>query len=101
MGPSALLIPGQKVLFETDPSMARNLARNSMAVYLELPHYLYNLRELGFNNDDFADGGSNRLLDTMVAWGSAGTVASRVRDHLNAGANQVAVQVLNRRPTEV
>jgi hypothetical protein len=66
-----------------------------MARYLELPNYVNNLRELGFDDDDFAHGGSDRFLDTMVVWGSATTIATRVRAHLDAGANQVVVQLLS------
>lgn len=66
-----------------------------MSMYLGLPNYLNNLRELGFDDTDFEDGGSNRFIDTMVVWGSAATIAARVREHLDAGANQVAVQVLS------
>jgi hypothetical protein len=66
-----------------------------MAIYLGLPNYLNNLRELGFDDRDFADGGSDRFIDNMVLWGSADSVAKRVREHLDAGANQVAVQALS------
>ena len=95
LGPSALLIPEQKVFIDADASTSRDVARQAMARYLELPNYVNNLRELGFDDDDFADGGSDRFLDTMVVWGSATTIAMRVRAHLDAGANQVVVQLLS------
>jgi probable F420-dependent oxidoreductase len=95
LGASPLLIPDQKVLFTTDASVAREVGRRVMAPYFRLPNYRNNLLELGFTDNDLADGGSDRLLDTMVAWGSAATVATRVHEHLDAGANQVAVQVLS------
>jgi probable F420-dependent oxidoreductase len=95
LGPSSLLIPEQKILFTTDATVAREVGRRTMSIYLGLPNYLHNLRALGFDDTDFAAGGSDRFIDTMVAWGSAGTIAARVQEHLDAGANQVAVQVLS------
>jgi hypothetical protein len=63
-----------------------------MATYLQLPNYLNNLRALGYGDADFADGGSDRLVDAIVAWGSEEAVAARVHAHLDAGADHVAVQ---------
>jgi len=94
MGPSALLIPEQKVCIGTDASTSREVGRETMARYLRLPNYVNNLRELGFDDTDFVDGGSDRFIDTMVLWGSASVISARVREHLDAGADQVAVQVL-------
>ena len=95
LGPSALLIPEHKVFFGTDPSAARTVARRALAIYLNLPNYVDNLRQFGFDDPDFAGGGSDRLVDTLVAWGSDDAVRARIQEHLDAGANQVAVQVLN------
>jgi probable F420-dependent oxidoreductase len=95
LGPSPVLIPEQKILFVRDPSVARRVGRQTMAIYLNLPNYLNNLRSVGFDDGDFADGGSDRLIDTMVAWGPPEAVAARVHQHLDAGADQVAVQVLS------
>jgi len=57
-----------------------------------LPNYLNNLRALGFEDADFADGGSDQLVDAIVAWGDEQTITARVREHLDAGADHVAVQ---------
>jgi probable F420-dependent oxidoreductase len=92
LGPEPLLAPEQVVVLETDPARAREIGRHHMAIYLALPNYLNNLRELGFKEDDFADGGSDRLVDAIVAWGDEGAIAARVREHLQAGADHVAVQ---------
>ncbi|MFG3442322.1 TIGR03620 family F420-dependent LLM class oxidoreductase [Nonomuraea sp. NPDC047897] len=94
LGPDRLLIPEQAVVLETDPARARAAARAHMATYLTLPNYVNNLRELGFTDGDFADGGSDRLADALVAWGDPAAVAGRVRDHLDAGADHVALQPL-------
>lgn len=93
MGDEALLAPAQTVVFESDPVEARRIARRFMARYLELPNYTNNLRRLGWDDDDFSDGGSDRLVDAIVAWGSLDQIAARVQEHLDAGADHVCVQV--------
>jgi probable F420-dependent oxidoreductase len=95
LGSHRLLIPEQAVLLETDPAKARAVARTHMYYYLRLPNYLNNLRTLGFTDEDFADGGSDRLADALVAWGTPETVQKRVRAHLDAGADHVAIQPLS------
>jgi probable F420-dependent oxidoreductase len=92
LGPGPLLAPEQVVVLETDPARAREIGRRHMASYLKLPNYLNNLRALGFDDADFADGGSEQLVDAIVAWGDEEAIAGRVREHLEAGADHVAVQ---------
>jgi probable F420-dependent oxidoreductase len=92
LGPDRLLAPEQAIVLESDAARAREIAREHMAIYLMLPNYLNNLREFGFGDADFADGGSDELVDAIVAWGDEETVAGRVREHLEAGADHVAVQ---------
>jgi probable F420-dependent oxidoreductase len=94
MGPDPLLAPEQMVVLEADPVRARQIARTGMAVYLRAPNYLNNLARLGFGEDDVADGGSDRLVDAIVAWGTADQIRQRVQAHFDAGANHVCVQVL-------
>ena len=79
------------------PSRAA-VARAHMAIYLGLPNYQNNLRRLGFGDADFADGGSDRLVDAIVAWGDVDAVVARVRAHHDAGADHVCVQVLDPDP---
>jgi probable F420-dependent oxidoreductase len=94
LGPGRILAPEQAVVLESDPATARKIARAHMAIYLTLGNYVNNLRHLGYADEDFADGGSDRLVDAIVAWGDADTVATRVRAHLDAGADHVALQPL-------
>lgn len=94
LGEGPVLAPEQMVVLETDPSRARELARRAMAIYLSAPNYVNNLRRLGFTDDDLAGGGSDRLVDAIVAWGTIEDVRARVDAHLDAGADHVAVQVL-------
>ena len=94
LGPAKLLAPEQAVLLETDPVEARRIGRGHLAIYLDLPNYMNNLRRFGITDDDIAEGGSDRLVDTLVAWGDVDAIRSRVQAHLDAGADHVAVQVL-------
>ena len=98
LGPDAWLMPEQTVILETDPSAARQLARNFTERYLALENYTNNLRRLGFGDEDLAGAGSDRLVDAVVAWGSIDQVAARVRAHLDAGADHVCIQALEADP---
>lgn len=94
MGADALLAPEQMVVLETDPAEARRIARAGMKIYMGLPNYFNNLMRLGFTEEDRADGGSDRLVDAIVAWGTEEQIAERVAQHHAAGADHVCVQVL-------
>jgi probable F420-dependent oxidoreductase len=94
LGEGPILAPEQKVLLETDPSRAREIARGHMKTYLALPNYQNNLRWLGFGDDDLADGGSDRLVDAIVAWGDEKAIAERIQAHRDAGADHVCIQPL-------
>jgi probable F420-dependent oxidoreductase len=94
LGAEPLLCVEQAVLLESDPAAARSIGRGYTRTYLRLPNYVNNLRELGFAEEHLADGGSDALVDALVAWGGAETIQARVRAHLDAGADHVAVQAL-------
>ncbi|MGV9861054.1 LLM class F420-dependent oxidoreductase [Rhodococcus koreensis] len=93
LGRDAFLAPAQTVVLEEDPVEARRIARRFMHGYLTLPNYTSNLRRLGWSDADLEDGGSDRLVDAIVAWGSLDRIATRIQDHLDAGADHVCVQV--------
>jgi probable F420-dependent oxidoreductase len=95
LGEGKLLVPEQKVVLSTDPDQARAIARESLAMYLRLTNYTNNWLRLGFTEADLADGGSDRLVDALVAWGDADAIRERIAAHWDAGADQVALQVLN------
>lgn len=97
VGPDALLAPEQMVAFETDPETARAIGRSALSFYLRAPGYLGNLRRLGFSDEDWADykAPSDRLVDSIVAWGDVETITRRIREHHDAGADHVCVQVLS------
>jgi probable F420-dependent oxidoreductase len=92
LGRGPWLCPEQMVLLETNPSKAREIARRNMTIYTTLPNYQNNLRELGFADADFANGGSDRLVDAIVAWGDEKAIAARIRAHHDAGADHVCIQ---------
>lgn len=95
LGPSKLVLPEQAVALTKDADVGRRLGRQHLKVYLGLPNYTNNLRRLGFDDDDFSDGGSDRLADAVVAWGNEETIARRIRDHRDAGADHVCIQVIS------
>ncbi|HEX3839791.1 MAG TPA: LLM class F420-dependent oxidoreductase [Acidimicrobiales bacterium] len=94
LGEGPRLAPEQMVVVDTDPTRAREVARKTLALYLQLPNYTNNMLRYGFTEADLADGGSDRLIDGHVAWGDPAAIAVRIREHLDAGADHVCIQVL-------
>jgi len=98
LGPGPLLAPEVKVALEPDATKARALARQHLAIYLGLPNYTNNLRRFGMTDADLADGGSDRFVDAVVAWGEPAAVKERVQAHFDAGADHVCIQLLTEEP---
>ena len=94
LGSDKLLAVEQAIVLETDSAKAREIARSHTSTYLKLPNYVNNLRRLGFADKDLVDGGSDQLVDAIVAWGDTTAVIDRVRAHQSAGADHVCIQVL-------
>ncbi|MEU3183977.1 LLM class F420-dependent oxidoreductase [Streptomyces sp. NPDC006923] len=94
LGADPLLAPELKVILETDTERARSIARDFLSFYLPMTNYTSNFRRLGFGDDDFEDGGSDRLLDAVFAWGGPDKVRERVAEFHRAGADHVALQVV-------
>ena len=94
LGPESLIAVELAVVIDTEPTTARETARRHTAVYVNLPNYTNNLRDFGFADDDFADRGSDRLVDAIVAWGNVDTIEQRVAAMRDAGADHVCVQVI-------
>lgn len=94
LGPEAVVAPEMAVALTTDADRARTLGRKHLEHYLLLENYTNNLRRLGFGDDDFASGGSDRLIDALVAWGDEEAIAARVQEHRDAGADHVCIQAL-------
>ncbi len=94
LGPGKILAPEVGVVLETDPEKARALARSGMGMYFTLPNYVNSWRRQGFTGNDITAPGSDRLIDALIAWGDEQTIAARLQEHLDAGADHVCVQVL-------
>lgn len=93
LGKEPLLVVEQAAVLDTDRARARETARAFAARYLATQNYANNLRRLGWGETDIAGGGSDRLVDAVVVQGDAGAIAARVREHLDAGADHVCVQL--------
>jgi probable F420-dependent oxidoreductase len=95
VGEGKIVAPEQGIVLETDPERARALARGFIERYLTLPNYFNNWMRHGFTEDDLRDGGSDRLIDGLIAWGDEEAIATRVQEHLDAGADHVCVQFIH------
>ncbi|MEU2420215.1 LLM class F420-dependent oxidoreductase [Streptomyces sp. NPDC007851] len=100
LGAGPLLAPEQKVVLETDRTRARAVGDATLSMYLGLRNYVSNLRRLGFDDTDFADGGSDRLFDALILHGDPARLAEGLRAHLEAGADHVTLQLLHTDDTD-
>ncbi len=98
IGPDGLVASEQGVVLDTSPTSARATARLHLKTYLGLPNYSNNWKRQGFTDEDLADGGSDRLVDALVVWGDETTIAARVQEHRDAGADHVCIQALTDNP---
>lgn len=94
IGPDAFLAPEHKAILTTDADKARAVGRQALELYLNLNNYLNSWKRLGFTDSDIAKPGSDRLVDAVVAYGTIDAIAARLKQHLDAGADHVPVQVL-------
>jgi probable F420-dependent oxidoreductase len=94
IGNSVFLAPEHKVVLTTDTDEARAIGRQTVDFYLNLSNYLNNWKRLGFTDQDIAKPGSDKLIDAVVAHGTADDISKRLGEHLEAGADHVAIQVL-------
>jgi probable F420-dependent oxidoreductase len=101
IGAGKLVASEVGVVLETDPAKARAAARQALRTYLALPNYANNWKRNGFTDDDIADGGSDKLVDALFAWGDEAAIAKRVQEHRDAGADHVCIQVLSEDPTSL
>jgi probable F420-dependent oxidoreductase len=96
LGPDKLLLVEQKVLLESDPDKARAIGRGIVSGLAGLPNYRNSFGRMGLTDEDFANGVSDRAADALLAWGDEGAIRRRIREHHDAGADQVAIQLLPR-----
>jgi probable F420-dependent oxidoreductase len=91
LGAGATLAVDVKVVPDTDAAAARAAGRAAMSVHLKLPNYLDNLRRSGFAEEDLVEGGSDRLVDDLVAWGDLETIDAKLEEHRDAGASHLVL----------
>jgi probable F420-dependent oxidoreductase len=101
LGPDALLAPEQAVVLEEDPDTARTVARRWLARYLQLPNYTDNFLRIGFDRADLENGGSDGLVDEIIAWGDVEAIRTKVDAQRAAGADHVAIQVVTSDPAQL
>jgi probable F420-dependent oxidoreductase len=102
IGPGKFLGVEQAVVLTSDPEVAMRRAHAHLDIYTGLPNYRNNWERLGFTPEvDFVRGGSDRLAEALVVWGSLDTIRAKVQEHFDAGADHVCVQVLREHPFEV
>ena len=95
LGPNKLLCVEQKVILETNPDRAREAGRKMINLYLPMPNYTNNWLRMGYTQDDFVNGASDRLVDGMVAWGDEAAIVKRIEQHWEAGADHVCIHSLH------
>jgi len=93
LGPDTALVSQLLVVLETDPRRARGIAREPLSFLGQVPAYQANFRRMGFTDDDISQL-TDRLVDALVVWGDADTIAGHVAAHRAAGADQVALNLL-------
>jgi probable F420-dependent oxidoreductase len=101
LGSGPILAPEQSVILDADAERARSLARQHLTTYLGLPNYTKNWLYHGLDESDLLDGGSDRLVDSIVAWGTVEQAAERVRSHQKAGADHVCLQLVGGERTQL
>lgn len=97
VGPSSALVVQQAAVVAAARSGTRDVARAHARTFLGLPHHRRNLQRLGWSEEELDHGGSDALIDAVVAHGTAEEVVGRVEEHLEAGATHVCVQVIDPR----
>ncbi len=100
LGDGPLLAVEQAVAPTGDREEALRLARSHLGRYMRMPNYRNSWLRQGFREEDLSGGGSERLAEGLVAWGSEDDIRERVRQHLSAGADQVCVQVVTEGPAD-
>lgn len=94
MGPDAGLYVEQKVLLTTDAAQARATGASVLKFYSRAPGYVNAWKRMGFTDDDISSL-SDRLVDAVVAWGTADQIEDRLQEHADAGATHVCIHPLD------
>ena len=95
LGPDSWVCTAQHVCNTTDPERARAAARKALEFYFVTPNHYNNWLRVGYTKDDLENGGSDRLIDALVAWGTEAQIRDRIQQHFDAGATQVIINSVN------
>lgn len=93
LGDDRTLAVEQLVVVETDPKRARTLARGPLGFLGEVPAYQANFRRMGLPQEEIDQRG-DRLVDSLVAWGDPESIAGRLTEQLEAGADHVLISLV-------
>ncbi|MEO6087410.1 MAG: hypothetical protein ABIQ18_30290 [Umezawaea sp.] len=88
LGPGKFLGVAMAVVLDPDRDRGREFARSSVAAFL--PNREKSLRALGYA----VDHPDERLVDALVVSGDVERILARAGEHLDAGADHVALHVL-------
>jgi len=94
MGPDAWICTAQHVCLTEDADLARAVARRALEFYFVTPNHYRNWLRVGYTTEDLENGGSDRLIDALVAWGTEAQIRDRIRQHFDAGATQVIINTI-------
>ncbi|GHD74248.1 hypothetical protein GCM10010317_087150 [Streptomyces mirabilis] len=94
LGDGPLLARVVTVVLESEPARAREIARGYLGLYFQLPNCAASFKRLGFTDGDFTGGGSDRLVDALVAWGADAAISTRPAEFHTAGADHLALQII-------
>ena len=100
LGPHKWLCTAQHVCWTTDPGKARSAARRALEFYFVTPNHYRNWLRLGYTEADLQAGGSDRLIDALVAWGTEAQIRDRIQQHFDAGATQVILNTIEPSPPQ-
>ena len=95
LGPDKKLCVVVRTVLEADISKARQLARTALDFYVKLPAYHRTWKAAGYDESDFENGGSDRLIDAIFALGDESAVSKRIQSHIDAGASEICFYPVN------
>ena len=94
IGPDKWICTAQHVCLTTDAEAARKAARRALDFYFVTPNHYRNWLRVGYDLSDLENGGSDRLIDALVAWGTEAEIRDRIQQHFDAGATQVIINTI-------
>ena len=94
LGPGKALLVEQKIMLEPDAEQARAVGRGLVSGLAGIPNYRNSLLRMGLTENDLGPQVSDRAADALLAWGDEAAIRKRIDEHWDAGADQVALQIM-------